>query len=142
MMGFSIMEKMESIQIKNLWGEKLEAQRLPESIQDREMQARMSACNKNLSTENSLEGEMMELPDFVGRTGLSRYLSMSGPKPQKIWQGWSAGRTSSCLWDCAWLSASRKTLILFQQAEMVGEWVVWKAGWLSSSQQRQVEGTA
>lgn len=63
---------------QNLLGEKLEAQRQPKSVQDREMQSRMSACNKNLSTESLLEGEMMELPDFLGRTGLSRYLSMSG----------------------------------------------------------------
>lgn len=32
------------------------------------MQARMSACNKSFSTENLLEGEMMELPDFLDRT--------------------------------------------------------------------------
>lgn len=63
---------------QNLLEEELEAQRQPKSIQDREMQARMSACNKNLSIENLLDGEMMELPDFLGRTGLSRYLSMSG----------------------------------------------------------------
>lgn len=103
------------------------------------MQARMSACNKNFSTENLLEGEMMELPDFLGRAGLPRYLSMSGPsevKPQELQQGWSAGRTSSCLWDCSCLSGSRDTLILRQPAEVMGEAVVWEAGWFCLSKGR------
>lgn len=107
--GLKLWRRGEASKSK-LSGEKLEAQRQPESIQDREMQARMSACNKNLSTENLLEGEM-ELPDFLGRTGLSKYLSVSGPnvvRPQKMQQGCSAGRTSSCLWDCVCLSGSRK----------------------------------
>lgn len=62
----------------NLLGGKLEAQRQPRSIQDRELQASMMARNKNLSSVNLLEGEMVELPGFWGRAGLSRSLSMPG----------------------------------------------------------------
>ena len=63
---------------RNLLGGKLEAQRQPKNMQDRELQARMIARNKNLSSVNLLEGEVVESPGFFGRTGLSRSLSTSG----------------------------------------------------------------